>query len=126
MGCYCGTDVTMHVNYVINISEKFGLPMPRRDDWAYQLNARECKKILEKANETEARLFKSPRTTMDVLSGDQISALFDLAIASKVIRTDMTHYINKTTNEADRLKLTGTDRKKFFRRATRKYRLIFS
>lgn len=110
--------------HVCHLAEMFGLPAPHNEqgeDWIAVLNAKEVKQWID----------FDPMVT-DYYYKDAVMQIADLYHVQSLMARHAQDYISVVSNKADWLERTGQqarghwDRKNYFRKATKKYRMVFA
>lgn len=129
MSRHAGIKMWLGYRHVCHLAEVFGLPAPhaeKGEDWIVVLTAQEVKQWIE---------FDPVGAGGDRLVGvylkDAVMQIADLYHVQRLMAEHARHYISDVTHKADMLERTGElrghwDRKGYFRRATKLYRMVFA
>ena len=114
MGCYASSTCSISVSACFRLARKFHLPEPvRSDDGDYfTLTAKDIKKW------SEAIDFE--------LSMGVDRDIIDLGLAVNIFQENAQEYISGCALKANKLDIRQADRKDWFRKKTREYRMVFA
>lgn len=113
MGMRAYGTVSINVNWVFEFADRFGLPKPECEDGICTMTSRQVRRYLD---------FDVPMLTDSYFRA--------WIIMTAVMTSDAQTYMTKVVEEADGLqrdgKLAKEDRKNFFRKKSKEYRLLFA